>query len=61
MSRRDMPKCMDSRTDCFARTKDGKCFCLWCTAFEGECPFYKTENEVKYLVIAHDYKEAKDK
>ena len=62
MSRRDMPKCQDSRPDCFAMTKEGKCFCLGRTSFdENICPFYKTENEVKYLVKAYEYKEAKNK
>lgn len=62
MSRRDMPKCQDKRLYCFARTKEGKCFCLECTVFDNNlCPFYKTENEVKHLVKACEYKDAKNK
>lgn len=62
MSRRDMPKCQDKRTGCFARTKEGKCFCLERTTFdENICPFYKPENEVKHLVKATEYKTAKNK
>lgn len=62
MGRRpELPKCQDARPDCFARTNDGKCFCLRCTIFDGPCPFYKTEAEVKTLVVAQDYKEAKNK
>ena len=62
MSRRDMPKCQDDRPYCFARTKKGKCFCLESTAFSNNaCPFYKAENEVRYLVKGYEYKEAKNK
>ena len=62
MSRRDMPICRDCRKDCFARTKEGKCFCLEMTVFdENICPFYKPEGTVKHLVVARDYKEAKNK
>ena len=55
----DMPKCYDARENCFARTDDCKCFCLSSTYANKECPFYKTEDEVKLLVTVRDYKEAK--
>ena len=61
MSRRDMPRCSDERPYCFARTKEGKCFCLQSTLFEDNiCPFYKTEKDVKYFVTAREYKDAKN-
>jgi len=61
MNRNLMPKCNDKRVKCFARTGDGKCFCLSRTDFEKQCPFYKPEENVKHLVSAREYKEAKDK
>lgn len=61
MSKRDMPKCKVNHPDCFARTADEKCFCLSCTAFSDDCPFYKPAEKVKYLITAYDYREAKNK
>ena len=56
----DMPKCYDARPKCFARNNTGRCFCLESTYPDKECPFYKTEEQVKHLVRAREYKEAKD-
>ena len=56
----ELPKCYDARPDCFTRTVKGGCFCLESTYPENECPFYKTEDKVKHLVRAREYKEAKD-
>lgn len=55
-----LPKCFDARSECFARTNNGECFCLESTFPNKECPFYKREGEVKRLVTARDYKEAKN-
>lgn len=48
-------------SDCFAKTSSKRCYCLEDTDFKGnECPFYKPEGQVKNLVQARSYKEAKD-
>lgn len=56
----NMPKCADQRPACFARTESGKCYCLSDTKFDGKCPFYKPEDQVKNLIRARNYKEAKN-
>ena len=55
------PVCMDARTDCFARTKYGKCDCLNDTDFKGwPCPFYKPESEMPYDRMIEKYMEERD-
>ena len=51
-------KCYDKRTDCFARTEQGKCHVLKGTKFDFRiCPFYKPADTVDLDEIEESIRE----